>query len=99
YFMIDGTSANFASLASTALYETAGGGVPSFSASGTTTSLVSIDAVREFSIQTSTYAPEFGRQPGAQVAIVTRSGTNSFRGALFEYFRNDALDANDWFAN
>ena len=99
YFMIDGTSANFASLASTALYETAGGGVPSFSASGTTTSLVSIDAVREFSIQTSTYAPEFGRQPGAQVAIVTRSGTESFHGSVFNHFRNSLFDANNFFAN
>jgi outer membrane receptor protein involved in Fe transport len=99
YFMIDGTSANFASLASTALYETAGGGVPSFSASGTTTSLASIDAVREFSIQTSTYSPEFGRQPGAQVAIVTRSGTESFHGSLFNHFRNSLFDANNFFAN
>src|SRR5262249_36195757 len=55
--------------------------------------------LQEFKIQTSTYAPEFGRTPGAQVSIVTRSGSNEFRGALFEYFRNDALDANDWFAN
>ena len=37
--------------------------------------------------------------PGAQVSVVTRSGTNRFRGNVFDYFRNDALDANDWFAN
>jgi TonB dependent receptor len=55
--------------------------------------------LQEFNIQSSTYAPEFGRMPGAQVSIVTRSGTNQFHGTIFEYVRNDALDANDWFAN
>ncbi len=65
YFTVDGVSANFGSTASVTLYETAGGGVPSYSALGTTSSLASVDAVQEFSIQTSTYAPEFGRQPGA----------------------------------
>lgn len=99
YFTIDGVSANFASVASTALYETAGGGVPSYSASGTTTSLASVDAVQEFSIQTSTYAPEFGRQPGAQISIVTRSGTNALHGQVFNYLRNSIFDANNFFAN
>src|SRR5262249_19693783 len=48
-------------------------------------------------IQTSTYAPEFGRTPGGQISIATRSGTNQFHGTLFDYLRNDALDANNWF--
>ena len=55
--------------------------------------------MQEFRIQTSSFAPEFGRTPGAQVSIVTRSGTNALHGSLFEYFRNDALDASDWFVN
>src|SRR5438128_8341056 len=55
--------------------------------------------MQEFRIQTSTYAPEFGRTPGAQISIVTRSGTNQFHGTAFDYLRNDVLDANDWFAN
>src|SRR5205085_411256 len=59
----------------------------------------SIDALREFEILTSTYAPEFGRTPGAQVLVQTRAGGNQFRGSLFEYFRGGALSANDWFAN
>src|SRR5262249_28402485 len=58
-----------------------------------------IDAMQEFKIQTSTFAPEFGRTPGAQISIVTRSGTNSFHGTAFEYLRNDVFDARDWFTN
>ncbi len=99
YFTVDGVSANFGSTASVTLYETAGGGVPSYSALGTTSSLASVDAVQEFSIQTSTYAPEFGRQPGAQVSLVTRSGTNDYHGSIFEYLRNDKFDANNFFDN
>jgi Carboxypeptidase regulatory-like domain len=73
------------------------GSLGSFSVLGGTNSLVSVDALQEFRIQTSTYAPEFGRTPGAQVSIVTRSGTNDFHGTLFDYFRNDVLDATNWF--
>ncbi len=97
YFTVDGVSANFGSTASVTLYETAGGGVPSYSALGTTSSLASVDAVQEFSIQTSTYAPEFGRQPGAQVSLVTRSGTNAYHGSVFDYVRNDKFDASNFF--
>ena len=99
YFMVDGVSANAGVSAGLSLVQSAGGALPSFSAGGGTNSLVSVDAMQEFKIQTSTFAPEFGRTPGAQVQILTRSGTNDFHGTLFEYFRNDALDANDWFAN
>ncbi len=66
---------------------------------GGTNSLVSVDALQEFRIQTSTYAPEFGRTPGGQISIITRSGTNQFHGSAFYYLRNDVMDANDWFAN
>ncbi len=99
YFMVDGVGANFGVSAGISLVQTAGGSLPSASATGGTNNLVSVDALQEFRIQTSTYAPEFGRSPGAQVSIVTRSGTNQFSGTLFEYFRNEALDANDFFAN
>ena len=64
---------------------------------GGTNSLVSVDAMQEFRIQTSTFAPEFGRTPGGQISIVTRSGTNQFHGTAFDYLRNDAFDASDWF--
>ena len=99
YLTIDGVSGNFGSTASVTLYETAGGGVPAYSALGTTSSLASVDAVQEFSIQTSTYAPEFGRQPGAQISLVTRSGTNRYAGSVFTYFRDKVFDANNFFNN
>lgn len=99
YFTVDGVSANIGVITSGNFNQATGGALPGFSASGGTNNLVSIDALQEFQIQTSTYAPEFGRTTGGQIAIVTRSGTNRFSGTLFEYFRNDVLDANDWFAN
>ncbi|MEW6210704.1 MAG: carboxypeptidase regulatory-like domain-containing protein [Acidobacteriota bacterium] len=99
YFIIDGVGANIGIGGGILLNQTGGGTVPAFTALGGTNNLVSVDALQEFSIQTSTYAPEFGRTPGAQVSIITRSGTNEFHGSLFEYFRNEALDANNWFAN
>jgi len=99
YFLIDGVSANFGITASFVPASTEDGTVTALSAGGGTNTLVSIDALEEFKLQTSSYAAEFGRTPGGQVAMVTRSGTNRFTGALFNYFRNDALDASDWFAN
>ncbi len=99
YFTVDGVSANFGVTGYPPLVQAAGGGLPALSASGGTNSLVSVDAMQEFRIQTSSFEPEFGRAPGGQISIVTRSGTNRFHGALFEYFRNNVLDANDWFGN
>jgi hypothetical protein len=57
------------------------------------------DAIEEFKIQTSTYDASFGRNPGANVNVVTKSGTNQVHGSLFEFFRNDRLNANDFFYN
>ena len=99
YFTVDGVSANFGVTGFFPLQQSGGGALPALTAWGGTNSLVSVDALQEFRIQTSSFAPEFGRTPGGQVSIVTRSGTNAFHGTLFEYFRNDVLDARDWFAN
>ncbi|HKR85586.1 MAG TPA: TonB-dependent receptor, partial [Terriglobales bacterium] len=99
YFTIDGVSANFGVTGLLQLVQTASGTLPALSVTGGTNSLVSVDAMQEFRIQTSSFAPEFGRTPGGQVSIVTRSGTNTFHGTLFEYFRNNVLDARDWFVN
>ena len=96
YWMLDGVSAN-TGVSTTLPGNGLGGALGSFSVLGGTNSLVSVDALQEFRIQTSTYAPEFGRSPGAQISILTRSGTNQFHGTAFDYFRNDVLDANNWF--
>jgi hypothetical protein len=97
YFTVDGVSANFGVTGYAPLVQTAGGALPALTAQGGTNSLVSVDAMLEFRVQTSSFAPEFGRTPGGQISVVTRSGTNAFHGTLFEYFRNDVLDANNWF--
>src|SRR5207253_6555638 len=96
YWMVDGVSANIGVNAGNFAGNGFGGTLGAFSAQGGTNSLVSVDAMQEFRIQTSTYAPEFGRTPGGQISIATRSGTNQFQGSAFDYFRNDALDASDW---
>ena len=57
------------------------------------------DSIQEFKIQTSTYDATFGRNPGANVNVVTKSGTNTWHGTAFEFFRNAKLDANDFFYN
>jgi hypothetical protein len=101
YWTVDGVSANIGIGASPSPFALPGNGMAgalgAFSAMGGTNSLVSIDAMQEFRIQTSTYAPEFGRTPGGQISIATRPGTNLFHGTAFDYLRNDALDASNWF--
>src|ERR1700756_5430139 len=99
YFTVDGVSANFGVTGYPPLVQAAGGALPALTALGGTNSLVSMDAMQEFRVQTSSFAPEFGRTPGGQISILTRSGSNHFHGTAFEYFRNDVLDANDWFSN
>ena len=58
----------------------------------------SVDAIREFEMLTSTYDASFGRNPGAQVNVILFSGTNDFHGSVFEFHRNAALDARNFFA-
>ena len=99
YWMVDGVGANIGTGANFNAGNGVGGALGSFSVLGGTNSLVSIDAMQEFRIQTSTYAPEFGRTPGAQISIVTRSGTSEFHGMAFDYLRNSVFDANNWFAD
>jgi hypothetical protein len=108
YFTVDGVSANFGAgvvsdlnsvSVGVSISQAGGAQLPANNLMGTFSNLVSPDALLEFRIQTSTFAPEFGRMPGAQIGLITRSGTNRYSGSLFEYFRNNAFDANDWFYN
>ncbi len=99
YWTVDGVSANIGVTAAGYVGEGISGALGGTNVFGGTNGLVSVDALEDFRIQTSTYAPEFGRAPGGQISIVTRSGTNQFHGSLFDYFRNEALDSNDWFAD
>lgn len=59
---------------------------------------VSVDAVSEFKILRGNYSAEFGRSGGGQINVVTKSGTNGFHGGAFEFWRNDALDARNFFS-
>jgi hypothetical protein len=58
----------------------------------------SVDAIQEFKVVTSPYSAEYGRSPGAAVSVSTKSGSNSFHGTGYEYFRNDAFDTIDYFS-
>src|SRR5213078_2116368 len=64
---------------------------------GASGELLGVDAVREFNVQRDTYGAEFGKRPGGQVVIVTQSGSNQWHGSVFEYLRNSAFDAPNFF--
>src|SRR5262249_46497960 len=59
----------------------------------------SIDAIQEFKVETANYSAEFGRAAGGVISVSIKSGTNQWHGSAFEFLRNDALDASDFFAN
>ncbi len=92
YYTVDGVSATVGQD-----HPWEAGGTPAMTTLGTTQSMVSLDDLQEFRINTSTYSAEYGRSPGAQISFETRSGANTWHGSAFEYFRNDVLDANNWF--
>ncbi len=64
---------------------------------GVSGELLGIDAIREFNVLTDTYGAQYGKRAGAQVSVVTQSGTNSLHGSLFEFLRNSDLDARNFF--
>jgi len=65
---------------------------------GNNLTMVNLDAIAEVRIERNAYSSEYGRNSGAQVNVITRSGTNALHGTLFEFFRNDHLDARNFFA-
>ncbi len=98
YYTVDGVTANTGSGNGGGVGEAATGGTLGGStALGTTQTLISVDALQEFRVQSSTYSAEFGRSPGGQFSLGTRSGTNFIHGSAFDYLRNNFFDANDWF--
>jgi len=68
-----------------------------FRRNGLITLRPSVEAIREFKIQTNLFQAEQGRNPGAAVNVITKSGTNQWHGSAYEFFRNDRLDARDFF--
>ena len=64
---------------------------------GTSGQMLGVDAVREFNMLSGIYGAEYGKHPGAQVTILTQSGTNQWHGSVFEYLRNNVLDAPNFF--
>jgi len=102
YYTVDGVSANVGSSAQAdhmLLGSGPSGSVAASTALGTTQALVSVDALQEFRVDSSTYSAEFGRNPGGQFAFETKSGTNQWHGSAYDYLRNGVFDANDWFNN
>ena len=66
---------------------------------GTSLGAADVDSTQEVQILTTDYAPEYGRTSGAQIRFITKTGTNQFHGAAYEYLRNTALNANTWARN
>jgi Carboxypeptidase regulatory-like domain len=64
---------------------------------GASGQLLGVEAVREFNVVTDTYGAEYGKRPGGQVSIVTASGSNQFHGSIYEFLRNSAFDARNFF--
>ncbi len=99
YFSVDGVSANVGVAAGGLPAQSTGGAMPALSAFGSLDSIISLEAMQEFRLQTSTTVAEFGRMPGAAISMASRSGSEQFHGATSLALRNYQLNANDWFAN
>ena len=99
FFSVDGVSANSGVSGGGQPAQSTGATLPAMTAFGSLDSLVSLEALQEARVQTSTAVPEFGGLPGAQISLSSRSGSNDPHGSLFYGFRNEALDANNWFSN
>lgn len=97
YNTVDGVAANLSAGSVTSPGNAGAGTIGATSALGTTQSLLSVDDLQEFRVESSSYSAEFGRSPGGQLTFITRSGTNAYHGSAYDYLRNGWFDANDWF--
>lgn len=98
YYTVDGVTGNINAGDGFGAYgPNNSGSIGAATALGTTQSLVSVDALQEFRVLSSSYSAQYGRTPGGQFSLATRSGTNAFHGSAFDYLRNNFFDANDWF--
>ena len=77
--------------------EYAGSSLVGVTPGGVSGGLLGIDAVREFNVLTDTYPAQYGKRSGGQISVVTQSGTNQLHGSLFEFIRNSAVDARNYF--
>jgi Ca-activated chloride channel family protein len=99
-FTVDGVSGNFGiSPGGQSPGASASGNAPALTATTATNPLASLSAAQEVLIQSYSNSAEYGRNSGAQVAIITKSGTNQFHGSGFYFINKGHFNANDWFAN
>ena len=90
-FMMDGLDMTFG--------ENGGIGIAAVGGSGSVINVLSIEAIQEFKVTSGAFSAEYGRTGGGVINVTTKSGTNEFHGTGFYFHRNDALDANSFFAN
>ncbi|MBM3744991.1 MAG: TonB-dependent receptor [Acidobacteria bacterium] len=90
--LLDGVDMTFGEYPASASDAAAGGG-------GARINTVSVEAIEEFKTTASAFSAEYGRATGGVLNITTKSGSNAFHGALFEFLRNDILDANSFYSN
>jgi hypothetical protein len=91
-FLLDGVDMSFGEVNGAASMQSAGG-------AGTLLNTVSVEAIQEFKSTASASSAEYGRAGGGVLNVTTRSGSNEWHGGLFEFFRNDVLNASDFFSN
>jgi hypothetical protein len=90
-FLMDGVDMSFGELS--------GIGIAAIGGTGTLINTLSVDAIEEFKTSDGAFSADYGRASGAVINVTTKSGTNNYHGNLWEYFRNDKLDATDFISN
>jgi hypothetical protein len=98
YFVTDGVSSNFGVGAAGLPGQFSGGTLPAMTALGSLQGLAVAGEIREMQVKTSTFAPEFGRMPGAQILVNTSAGSSNLHAEVSHAFRHERLSARDYFA-